>query len=447
VSFGVDTSATNFLYDTWVYIPSSSTDIANLEFDLNQVIANGDTVIFGFQCDFWSNTWDYAANAGTPLAPSDVWLHSTSPCNVLNWTKNVWHHVQITYSHDSLGNATYQSVWLDNVEQDLHVTVPNFFSLGWSPTLLTNFQVDSMTSQDATNIVYLDDLTVWRYIDYTAIAGTSATMNSPDGGSTFGGASQLFTWSTCVDATQYALRIGSTGPGSTNLYNGPYTTNLSATVNNLPHNGETVYVRLFSLVSGVWQHNDYTFTAFTGTAATLTGPTPGTRFSGPSQLLTWSNGVGVTQYVLRIGSTGVGSSNLYTGPYTTNTSATVSNLPLNGETVNVRLWSLTGGEWLYNDYTNTAFTGSPATLTYPNPGPLSGASQLFTWSNGVGVTQYALRIGSTGAGSTNLYYGPGTTNTSTTVSNLPLNGETVNVRLWSLTGGEWLYNDYIYTGQ
>jgi len=163
VSFGADTSATNFLYDTMVYIPSSSSDIANVEFDLNQVMANGETVIFGFQCDYWSKTWDYTANAGTPQAFSDVWLPSTAACNVQSWTANTWHHVQIRYSHDSLGNATYQSVWLDNVEQDLNITVPDAFALGWSPTLLTNFQVDSMTSADTTAAVYLDNLTVYRW--------------------------------------------------------------------------------------------------------------------------------------------------------------------------------------------------------------------------------------------------------------------------------------------
>jgi hypothetical protein len=163
VQFGSDTSATNFLYDTWVYIPNSSTDVANLEFDLNQVMANGNTVIFGIQCDSWSNTWDYTGNAGTPQSFSDVWLHSTSPCNLQKWSTNTWHHVQLTYSRDTMGNATYQSVWLDNVEQDLNITVPDAFSLGWSPALLTNFQVDSMTSADATNTVYLDNLTVYRW--------------------------------------------------------------------------------------------------------------------------------------------------------------------------------------------------------------------------------------------------------------------------------------------
>jgi hypothetical protein len=163
VSFGADTSATNFLYDGWFYLPAPSSNIANLEFDLNQVMANGQTVIFGFQCDHWSKTWDYTANAGTPQKFSDVWLHSTAPCDVQTWATNTWHHVQIAYARDAAGNATYKSVWLDNVEQDLNVTVPDAFALGWSPTLLTNFQVDGMTPTPGTATVYMDNLTVYRW--------------------------------------------------------------------------------------------------------------------------------------------------------------------------------------------------------------------------------------------------------------------------------------------
>jgi hypothetical protein len=163
-SFGADTSATNFLYDGWFYLPSSSaSNISNLEFDMNQVIANGQTVIFGFQCDYWSKTWDYTANAGTPQNFSDVWLHSTATCNIQSWATNAWHHVQITYARDVAGNATYKSVWLDNVEQDLNITVPDAFALGWSPTLLTNFQVDGMTSNPATVTAYMDNLTIYRW--------------------------------------------------------------------------------------------------------------------------------------------------------------------------------------------------------------------------------------------------------------------------------------------
>jgi hypothetical protein len=41
VSFGDDTESTNFLYDTWVYLTSSSSQLGNIEMDMNQTIPNG----------------------------------------------------------------------------------------------------------------------------------------------------------------------------------------------------------------------------------------------------------------------------------------------------------------------------------------------------------------------------------------------------------------------
>lgn len=163
VDFGADTSATNFLYDGWFYLTGSSSNIMNLEFDLYQVMPNGQTVIFGFQCDGWHGTWDYTYNAGTPTAFVDQWQLSSQPCNINTWTQNAWHHVQVTYSRDGNGNATYKSVWLDNLEQDLNVTVPDGFALNWSPTLLTNFQLDGATEAQSTSTVYMDQLTVYRW--------------------------------------------------------------------------------------------------------------------------------------------------------------------------------------------------------------------------------------------------------------------------------------------
>jgi hypothetical protein len=162
VLFGTDSAATNFVYDTWAYLASPTSSIANLEMDLNQVMPNGQTVIFGFQCDGWSNTWDYTVNAGTPQKPIDQWLHSTAYCNPRTWSTNVWHHVQVSYSRDSAGNVTYKSVWLDGVEQDLYVTAPSAFALGWGPALLTNFQVDGI-GVSGSSTVYLDNLTVYRW--------------------------------------------------------------------------------------------------------------------------------------------------------------------------------------------------------------------------------------------------------------------------------------------
>jgi len=162
VSFGADTATTHFLYDAWIYFDSSSKNIANLELDMNQVLANGQTVIYGVQCDGGTGTWDYTKNSGTPQKPNDAWVHSKASCNPRKWKVNTWHHVQIEYSRDASGNVTYKSVWLDGAKQDLNATVPSTFALGWGSTLLTNFQVDGVGASGAAT-VYLDDLTIYRW--------------------------------------------------------------------------------------------------------------------------------------------------------------------------------------------------------------------------------------------------------------------------------------------
>ena len=68
-----------------------------------------------------------------------------------------------------------------------------------------------------------------------------------------------FQW-TAGTATQYGLWIGSTGVGSSNLV-GTGGTSTSYTATGLPTDGRTLNVRLWSLVSGIWQFNDYTYTA------------------------------------------------------------------------------------------------------------------------------------------------------------------------------------------
>ena len=163
VSFGNDTTSSNFVYDGWVYLDNSSGSIANLEMDMNQVMPNGETVIFGFQCDGWNDTWDYTENAGTPIAPIDHWVNSSAACNPRTWAQNTWHHVQVSYSRDDDGDVTYQSVWLDGNEQQINATVPSAFALGWAPTLLTNFQVDSIAPGASSSTVYLDNLTISRW--------------------------------------------------------------------------------------------------------------------------------------------------------------------------------------------------------------------------------------------------------------------------------------------
>jgi serine protease len=104
-----------------------------------------------------------------------------------------------------------------------------------------------------------------EYNDYTyteaAPAGTPATMISPTSGSTLGTSNVVFTWTAGTGATEYQLWLGLSGPGSSSLYASGWlpTPTTSTTVTSLPAKGATVYARLYSLVNGAVQYNDYTY--------------------------------------------------------------------------------------------------------------------------------------------------------------------------------------------
>lgn len=162
VTYGSDPLPSNFVYDAQVWIASGS-KIGNLEMDNNQVLANGDTVIYAFQCAGTSGTWDYSENAGTRSNPAVKWVKSNAPCDPQTWATDTWHHVQISYSRDDAGNVTYHSVWLDGVETPINQTVMSDFSLGWKKgVMVANFQVDGGKAGGSSTL-YLDDLTISRW--------------------------------------------------------------------------------------------------------------------------------------------------------------------------------------------------------------------------------------------------------------------------------------------
>jgi len=163
VQFDDDQWSNNFFLDTWVYIADSADGFSNLEFDLNQTMSNGETIIMGFQCDSWAQRWDYTVNAGSASHPNDTWQHSNAPCNVHDWGTNQWHHVQIHFSHNDSGWVTYHSVWLDSDKQDLNVTVFSGFQLGWGPAVVANFQIDGASPGKSYGKVYLDQMSVSRW--------------------------------------------------------------------------------------------------------------------------------------------------------------------------------------------------------------------------------------------------------------------------------------------
>jgi hypothetical protein len=160
----------------------------------------------------------------------------------------------------------------------------------------------------------------------------------------------------------------------------------------------------------------------------------------------WTAGVQATSYWLYVGTAGVGSSNIFSQAVAS-TSVTVNGLPTNGAVVYVRLWSLVGGTWFFNDYLYTAAGATCASVLTPLPNStLSGTTVSFNWSPLPGATQYWLYAGTGGTGSTNIFDSSLGTSTSVVVNNLPSDGSQVSVRLWALRGGSWCFTDQTYGG-
>jgi hypothetical protein len=181
----------------------------------------------------------------------------------------------------------------------------------------------------------------------------------------------------------------------------------------------------------------------------ITSPTPGSTLIGSTVTFNWAAGAGATAYWLDIGSVPEGNTIYQSGNLGTAQTTTVNTLPTDGSTVYVTLWSLVGGQWLYNEYTYAAFNPSATggVLTTPPPGGLlpSGNTVAFTWNAGASASAYWLDIGSVPEGNTIYQSGNLGTALTTTVNTLPTDGSTVYVTLYSLIGSQWSFNEYTYT--
>ncbi len=271
-----------------------------------------------------------------------------------------------------------------------------------------------------------------------------ATLTSPAPGSVLPGSTATFKWTAGSGVSGYWLHLGTTGAGSENLYSSGSIKTTSVTVTGLPLTGATIYATIYSEVNGAWEPTNYTYTE-TDLAA-LTSPVAGTVLPGSSVTFKWTAGKGVPAYWLHLGTTGAGSENLYSSGSLTTTSVTVTGLPMKATKIYATLYSSVQGVWTPVDYTYTE-PALPA-LTSPAAGSiLPGKTATFKWTAGTGITAYWLHLGTTGAGSDNLYSSGSLTGTSVTVSNLPLNGVKIYATLYaSIDGGAWLATpDNAYT--
>lgn len=159
LSFGRDASATHFVYDTYVYLVDPS-QVQNLEMDMNQVMADGRTVIFGTQCSSISNTWEY-----TTVSGGAHWHRSNIACNPKNWSANAWHHVQIASHRNGDGVVTYDWVNLDGTHSEFQgASGLSAEKLGWPKgDMLVNFQLDGSNAGSGSITAFIHKMTIFRW--------------------------------------------------------------------------------------------------------------------------------------------------------------------------------------------------------------------------------------------------------------------------------------------
>jgi hypothetical protein len=82
----------------------------------------------------------------------------------------------------------------------------------------------------------------------------------------------------------------------------------------------------------------------------------------------------------------------------------------------------------------------------PAPGAtLSGSIETFTWVPANAGTNYYLWLGTAGVGSHNLVVSEKTKTNSIDLGDLPTDGETLYIRLWTEpTPDTFTYTDYVY---
>ena len=278
-----------------------------------------------------------------------------------------------------------------------------------------------------------------------------AIVISPAPNSTLTGSSVTFQWTASGDATAYWIDVGSVPGGNQYYQSGSLpTTTLSATVSGLPTDGSTIYVTMYSLISGQWVYNSYTYTAFNSgnSKGAITAPAPGSTLSGSTVAFTWTAGTSATAYWLDVGNVPAGNQYYQSGNLGNVLTTMANGLPTDGSTVYATLYSLVDGQWLSNAYIYTAYNASGArgVITTPTPGStFTGSTVTFDWTAGTGASAYWLDVGNVPGG--NQYFQSGNLGNVLTVAvnNLPTNGSTVYVTLYSLVGGQWVANAYTYT--
>ena len=209
----------------------------------------------------------------------------------------------------------------------------------WDTSMFPNQLLEPVASLDLTHeVTPPQDLTfpLLKDLGWAAAqdCGTPAraALTAPTPGSGLSGSTVTFTWSAGNCASAYWLDVG-TIQGQGNIFGQNVGLVTSKTVSGIPTPSipQLIYVRLWTMLNGTWQVNDYTYTSGGGgcgtpAMATMTTPVPGSTLGGSTVTFTWSAGCNASAYWLDVG-TIQGQGNILGQNVGLVTSKTVSGIP------------------------------------------------------------------------------------------------------------------------
>ncbi|MEN8693081.1 MAG: S8 family serine peptidase [Desulfobacterales bacterium] len=278
-------------------------------------------------------------------------------------------------------------------------------------------------------------------------------ITSPVPGSKLPDSAVTFEWkANGTAATKWWLYAGSS-LGTKDLYDsGSLGMSLSTDISALPTNGRQIFVRLWYMVDGAWQYEDFQYTAGEGAPGTpeITSPVPGSGLPDSAVTFKWkANWTAATEWWLYAGNS-PGAKNIYdSGSLGMDLSTDISNLPTD-DNIFVRLWYKDDGKWHFDDFSYPAagfVIPETPEITSPVPGSeLPDNAITFEWkANWTAATKWWLYAGSS-LGASDLYdSGSLGMSLSTDISDLPTDGRQIFVRLWYRVDRVWQYDDFQFT--
>ena len=262
------------------------------------------------------------------------------------------------------------------------------------------------------------------------------------------GAQAEFQWTPkLVSVAEWWIYVGYTA-GDDSIFNQNMGTATKVAVNNLPTDGQTLYVRLFYRVGAIWNQRDHIYT--TRRLPKMTFPSPGTQIAGPRVNLEWNdNGVIGNAWAISVGRTKGGTDLYESGTLVADRRSL--QFPLSsavGGDIWVRLWHLPNSfTWSFADFLYKAQGAILPTLLEPAPGSTfpGGATKRFHFApNNTTLFAYWVYVGTTFGG--RVLFNSGFINSTQTfvdVTTLPNADTTINVRLWWLVDiNRWQFADY-----